>query len=88
MQAVEDAVADGMDIITTSFGSNALTDVAHDPVATAFQNATKVAVVLAAAGNSGLDTASNFTYPAFNTISSPSNAPDVISVGASENDMC
>ena len=85
IQSIEDAVSDGMDIITTSFGSNALTSVANDPVATAWENATKFAVVLAAAGNSGLDTANYFTYPAFNTISSPGNAPDVISVGASEN---
>lgn len=86
IQALEDAVKDGMDIITTSFGSNALTSVANDPVATAFENATKMAVVLAAAGNSGYDTYNlGFNYPAFNTISSPGNAPDVISVGASEN---
>ena len=38
--------------------------------------------MLAAAGNAGQDAAN---YPGFNTISSPSNAPDVISVGGTEN---
>lgn len=76
IQAVEDAVADGMDVITTSWGSNAISDVANDPVAAAFEAAAKTgAVVTVAAGNAG----------EFNTISSPSNAPDAISVGATEN---
>ena len=76
IQAVEDAVTDGMDVITTSFGSNVLSDVAGDAVATAFENAAKTgAVVTVAAGNGGF----------FGTISSPSNAPDAISVGATEN---
>ena len=76
IQAVEDAVKDGMDVITTSWGSNAVSDVANDPVATAFEAAAKTgAVVTVAAGNAG----------EFNTISSPSNAPDAISVGATEN---
>ncbi len=76
IQAVEDAVKDGMDVITTSWGSNATSDVANDPVATAFEAAAKTgAVVTVAAGNAG----------EFNTISSPSNAPDAISVGATEN---
>jgi uncharacterized protein (TIGR03437 family) len=83
IQAVEDAYNDGMDVITCSIGGAALTNVASDPTATAFENAAKGgAIVLAAAGNSGEDAAN---YPSFNTISSPSNAPDVISVGATEN---
>ena len=88
INAIEDAVNDGMDVITTSWGSNAVSDVAGDPTATAWENAaTKSgAVVLAAAGNAGEDTSFlGYNYPAFNTISSPSNAPDVISVGATEN---
>jgi uncharacterized protein (TIGR03437 family) len=83
IMAVEDAFNDGMDVITCSIGSNALTDVAHDTVSMAFEAAaTGGAVVLAAAGNGGEDAAQ---YPSFGTISSPSNAPDVISVGATEN---
>ncbi|MDP9054883.1 MAG: S8 family serine peptidase [Acidobacteriota bacterium] len=83
IQAVEDAVADGMDVITTSFGSAAISDAASDPVAAAFEAAAKTgAVVIAAAGNGG---GNGTTYPSFNSILSPSNAPDVISVGATEN---
>ena len=83
IQAVEDAYSDGMDVITTSWGSNAVSDYASDPTAAAFEAAAKGgAIVLAAAGNNGENAA---FYPALNSINSPSNAPDVISVGASEN---
>jgi minor extracellular serine protease Vpr len=81
--AVNDAVADGMDVITCSIGGLAYTSAANDPVATAFENATKSAVIVASAGDDGVTSYyDNFNYPGFNTISSPSNAPDVISVGA------
>ena len=86
MKAVDDAVSDGMDVITCSIGGDAYSDWASDPVAAEFQKATQFAVVVAAAGDSG--TASidfGYQYPGFNTISSPSNAPDVISVGATLN---
>jgi minor extracellular serine protease Vpr len=85
--ALNDAVKDGMDVITCSIGAAAFTDVASDPTATAFQNATKSAVIVASAGNSGADGYEyyNGNYPGFNTISSPSNAPDVISVGGTIN---
>jgi uncharacterized protein (TIGR03437 family) len=82
MQAVEDAVHDGMDIITCSIGSPAYSDAASDPLAATFQSAAQFAVVVVAAGDSG---AAGYQYPSFNTISSPSNAPDVISVGATTN---
>ncbi|MGO9260858.1 MAG: S8 family serine peptidase [Bryobacteraceae bacterium] len=86
IQAVEDAVSDGMDIITCSIGGTALSNVASDPVATAYEAATKFAVVVAAAGDGGSDSYNEgYQYPGFNTISSPSNAPDVISVGATLN---
>jgi uncharacterized protein (TIGR03437 family) len=84
IMAVEDAYSDGMDVITTSWGSNALSDYASDPTAAAYEAAAKGgAIVLSAAGNAGEDGV--YGYDSFNTISSPSNAPDVISVGASEN---
>ena len=83
IQAVEDAVTDGMDVITTSWGAPALSDAASDPVAAAFEAAAKTgAVVLAAAGNNG---GAGSSYPSFNSILSPSSAPDVISVGGTEN---
>ena len=75
-----------MDVITCSIGGLAYSDAASDPVASAFQNATKYAVVVAAVGDDGNDSYfSGFNYPGFNTISSPSNAADVISVGATLN---
>ena len=83
IQAVEDAVADGMDVISTSWGSAAISDAASDPVSAAFEAAALAgAVVTVAAGNNNEN---GFQYPAFNSISSPSNAPDVISVGGTEN---
>lgn len=83
MQAVEDAVSDGMNVISCSIGGLAYSDYASDPVASAFEKATQFAVVVAAAGDDGSDSYyAGYSYPGFNTISSPSNAPDVISVGA------
>jgi uncharacterized protein (TIGR03437 family) len=81
--AIEDALADGMDVVNLSWGSLAVSDWAGDPVALAFENASAAGmIVVAAAGNQGDAGAS---YPSYNSISSPSNAPSVISVGASTN---
>jgi len=80
--AVEDAVSDHMDIITCSIGGTATSDAASDPLAAAFEQATQYAVVVAASGDEGYD---DYEYPGFNTISTPSNGPDVISVGATTN---
>ena len=101
IQALEDAVKDGMDVISMSYGALAVSDWASDPLATAFELAATSArpagslassipipVIMVAAGNDGSDSYTygyNNTYPSFNTISSPSNAPDVISVGATTN---
>jgi len=84
--AVSDAVADGMDVISLSFGSIALTSAANDPVAAAYEAAAQKTVVVIAAGNDGDDTFNlNETYPYFNSISSPGIAPSAITVGASTN---
>ncbi len=94
--AINDAVKDGMDVVNISLGFPALygpldtgaacgqpAGTPCDPLATAFENAVKAGVVVvAAAGNSGAD---GLEYPTFNTISSPGDAPDVITVGASSN---
>jgi minor extracellular serine protease Vpr len=94
--ALEDAIKDKMDIVSFSIGGVAfagaldtgkacgLADgVPCDVLALAFENAVKAGtIIVASAGNSGFD---GWNYPQFNIISSPSNAPDVISVGASTN---
>ena len=83
--AVNDAVSDGMDVISCSIGGLAYSDAASDPTASAYEKATQFAVVVAAVGNDGSTGYYDGyyqDYPGFNTISSPSNAPDVISVGA------
>lgn len=87
IQAVEDAVTDGMDIVSISFGGIATSSTAHDPVAAAYQAAAQKVVVVAAAGNDGEDTYFNTTgvYPYLNSISSPGIAPAAISVGATIN---
>ncbi|MBZ5584577.1 MAG: S8 family serine peptidase, partial [Acidobacteriia bacterium] len=83
IMALEDALADGMDVVNISWGGPALSDWAGDPVAAAFENASAAGmVILAAAGNEG---DSGAAYPWYNSISSPSTAPSVISVGASTN---
>lgn len=99
--AVEDALKDGMDVASLSVGSPAVVGAVDtgaacgmpagqpcDPVASAYEAAAKAGmVVVAAAGNSGSDATLSFleNYPYFNSISSPSSAPSVISVGATTN---
>ena len=94
--ALEDAVKDGMDVASLSFGATAFTGPLDtgaacgnsgttpcDPVAQALENAVKAGmIVVAAAGNEG-DTGKN--TPTLNTIDSPGDAPSAIAVGASTN---
>jgi minor extracellular serine protease Vpr len=78
LQAIEDAVADGMDILSMSFGSNINSRLEEDPDVQAVERAAALGVItVAAAGNEG---------PDFNTLSSPATSPSAISVGASRND--
>ena len=99
--AVRDALQDGMDVVSLSWGSQALTGALDtgaacgiaaglpcDPVATAYDNAAKAGLVITVAvGNSGDDAYNyyNGNYPYFNSISSPASAPSVIGVGATIN---
>jgi len=101
MQAITDALNDGMDIATLSSGTPALTGAVDtgaacglaagkpcDPVAAAFEAAAqKGLVITVAVGNAGSDALINFNenYPYFNSISSPATAPSVIGVGATVN---
>ena len=96
--AIDDAVLDGMDIISISFGAVAQypfdeqgegcfaePDILCDPVAMAAQSAMEEwgVVVVAAAGNAGARGEQRF--PALNSIATPGSAAAVITVGASVN---
>ncbi len=94
--ALEDALNDGMDIVSFSTGGPSFSGpldtgsacgnapgVPCDILAQAFENAAKEGmIIVVAAGNDG---DSGFYYPAFNTISSPADAPSVIAAGATTN---
>ena len=96
IQALEDAMNDGMDIVSFSSGGPALTGPLDsgaacgaaagqpcDLAAQAFENAAKAGmVIVVAGGNEGSD---GNTYPTFGSISSPGDAPSVIAVGATTN---
>jgi minor extracellular serine protease Vpr len=78
LQAIEDGVADGMDVLSMSFGSIFTPRLEDDPDVAAVERASSLGViVVAAAGNEG---------PDFTTLSSPAVAPSAIAVGASSND--
>jgi uncharacterized protein (TIGR03437 family) len=94
--AAEQAIADGMDILSISSGAPAFsgpldtgaacgttTGAACDILATALENAARSGtIIVVAAGNSGQDGAN---FPTFNSINSPGDAPSVITAGASTN---
>ncbi len=94
--AAEQAMNDGMDIITLSLGGPAFTGPLDtgsvcgqsvgtpcDPLASALETAAKAGmIIVVAAGNNGQD---GVSYPSFNTIASPADAPSVIAAGASTN---
>jgi subtilisin family serine protease len=76
--ALDDAVADGMDVINISSGAALSSKVESDPTVAAVERASSMGVVMVlAAGNNG---------PSANTVESPASAPSAIAVGAVEND--
>lgn len=78
LQAIGDAVTDGMDVINLSLGSNPAPRPRDDILVAAVENAVAAGViVIIAAGNSG---------PNPNTIASPATAPNAISAGSVRND--
>ncbi len=78
LKALDDAVADGMDIISLSLGDDFAPRLEDDLDVAAIERITQAGViVVAAAGNNG---------PDLNTISSPATAPSAITAGASTND--
>jgi uncharacterized protein (TIGR03437 family) len=98
IKAADDAVKDGMDVISLSAGFSGpqtgpldtgaacglAAGVPCDLLATAFENDVKAGVVVVvAAGNDNYFICN--TYPCFNSITSPATAPSVIAVGATTN---
>lgn len=78
ISAIDDAVLDGMDIITLSLGTPAAGRPVDDPLAQAVEGAVAAGkIVTISAGNGGPDP---------NTISTPGIAPDAITVGSRPND--
>ncbi|MCU1262725.1 MAG: peptidase and in, kexin, sedolisin [Bryobacterales bacterium] len=78
IKAIDDAVADGMDVINLSLGVPVGLRLQNDPTVAAVEAAANAGViVVVAVGNTGSDP---------NTIASPATAPDVISVSAQQND--
>ncbi len=77
LAAINDAVADGMDVLNLSLGSLDYLPPEEDPEVIAIQNAIAAGLVVSvAAGNEGPDT---------HTIGTPATAPEAIAVGASWN---
>ncbi|MFN7937055.1 MAG: S8 family serine peptidase [Bryobacteraceae bacterium] len=78
LKAMDDAVADGMDVINLSLGGDLAPRLDEDISVLAVERATKAGViVVVAAGNNG---------PALNTMASPGTAPSAITVGAVTSD--
>jgi subtilisin family serine protease len=78
LSAIEDAVNDGMDVISLSLGSLEAARIQDDIEVQALERASGLGIiVVVAVGNDGPDP---------NTISSPGTAPSAITVGATKND--
>lgn len=94
--ALEDALTDGMDVVSLSLGTPAIwgpddsgstcnnpSGTACDPFAAVVENAVNMGLtVVTSAGNHG-DT--GYAFPSYGNIDSPGTAPDAITVGASYN---
>jgi uncharacterized protein (TIGR03437 family) len=99
IQALDDAVNDGMDIVNLSSGFQAFTGATDigatcgysageycDPVGFAFEQAARAGtVIVVASGDDGTNYGAGNNYPVFNSIETPAIAPSVISVGATLN---
>jgi minor extracellular serine protease Vpr len=78
LQAIEDSISDGMDVINLSFGSLLAGRPEDDVIVRALARAESAGVIaVVAAGNDG---------PGAATLASPATAPTALSVGAQEND--
>ena len=83
LKALDDAVSDGMDIISMSVGSLLASRLADDPEVAAVERASALGVIVVlSAGNGSAD--GRVFSP--NSISSPGTAPSAVTVGASMNE--
>jgi subtilisin family serine protease len=78
LKAIDDAVADGMDVINLSLGVTVAIPLAEDLEASTIERATSMGVIVVVAGGNG--------GPDPQTFGPPATAPFAISVGASVND--
>jgi subtilisin family serine protease len=77
LKAIDDAVADGMDVINLSFGSILASRPENDIIVKALERAEAAGVIaVVSAGNDG---------PGPATLGSPASAPTALTVGANEN---
>lgn len=77
LKAIDDAVADGMDVINLSFGTMLAARPENDIIVTALERAEAAGVIaVVSSGNDG---------PGLATLGSPASAPTALTVGASEN---
>ncbi|MCS7043842.1 MAG: S8 family serine peptidase [Bryobacteraceae bacterium] len=77
LNAIDDALEDGMDVLNLSLGVDISLRLEEDTLAQAVENAAAAgAIVVVSAGNNG---------PGWNSIASPATAPSAISVGATTN---
>ena len=77
LKAIDDAVADGMDVINLSFGSILASRPENDIIVKALERAEAAGVIaVVSAGNDG---------PGLATLGSPASAPTALTVGANEN---
>ncbi len=77
LKAIDDSVADGMDVINLSFGSILASRPENDIIVKALERAEAAGVIaVVAAGNDG---------PGPATLGSPASAPTALTVGANEN---
>ena len=77
LKAIDDAVADGMDVINLSFGTILAARPENDIIVTALERAEAAGVIaVVSSGNNG---------PGLATLGSPASAPTALTVGASEN---
>ena len=78
LKAIDDAVADGMDVINLSLGDSVALPLAEDLEASTIERATSMGTIVVVAGGNG--------GPDPQTVGPPATAPLAISVGASVND--